>query len=76
MTFEDKCYGQSFLILNEFKENICTLHDNTQNVFLGINEKYETLSIYKELHLSLPVSTRIQGLTYFCIKNEYLCQEY
>ena len=50
MTFEDKCYGQSFLILNEFKENICTLHDNTQNVFLGINEKYETLYIWTYQH--------------------------
>ena len=32
--------------LSGIDENVCILHDNTQNVFLGINEKYETLSIY------------------------------
>ena len=32
--------------LSRSDENVCILHDNTQNVFLGINEKYETLSIY------------------------------
>ena len=32
--------------LSGIDENVCILHDNTQNVFLGIDEKYETLSIY------------------------------
>ena len=32
--------------LSGIDENVSILHDNTKNMFLGINEKYETLSIY------------------------------
>ena len=35
--------------LSGIDENVCILHDNTKNMFLGIDEKYETLSIYDEL---------------------------
>ena len=34
--------------LSEIDENVCIVHDNTQNVFLGIDKKYETLSIYEK----------------------------
>ena len=34
--------------LSGIDENVCILHDNTQNMFLGIDEKYETLSIYSK----------------------------
>ena len=33
-------------ILSGIYENVCILHDNTQNLFLVFVEKYETLSIY------------------------------
>ena len=32
--------------LSGIDENVCILHGNTKNMFLGINEKYETLSMY------------------------------
>ena len=32
--------------LSGIDENVCILHDNTWNMFLGIDEKYETLLIY------------------------------
>ena len=32
--------------LSEIDENVCILHDNIYNMFLGINEKYETVYIY------------------------------
>ena len=32
--------------LSGIDENVCILHDNTQNMFWVFDEKYETLSIY------------------------------
>ena len=38
VTESDRLYG--------IDENVCILHNNTQKMFLGIDEKYQTLSIY------------------------------
>ena len=32
--------------LSGIDENVCILHDNTQNMFWVFDEKYETLSIH------------------------------
>ena len=32
--------------LSGIDENVCILHDNTQNMFWVFDEKYETLSMY------------------------------
>ena len=49
--------------LSGIDENVCILHDNTQNMFWVFDEKYETLSIYNccWVHRHYPLANTTLG---------------
>ena len=55
--------------LSGIDENVCILHDNTQNMFLGIDKKYETLSIHDKQNSAFWWEMERQG----CRENHSSC---